>query len=295
MSAGGSASDNFEPRAMVAMTAEYVPSVTSLRARLVLLGVGSDEVDVATLIRLGQHHEQYRLAMAAYVCWLRICSALKSQFIPRQRLFWTRQLGRDWTGHDRLPGNYAMLMTGITYLDFFLHHVFDGQVPDVAKDLQGRAAKVFLGLMKDQQRLLTEEDVPTRFMRLLRSAINQKRVHLALPDGGAPDCATAWGWRTTVKGFRARGTLIGWLAGREGTAYFDPGALFSAVRQEASRQGEPIALPRRAIFNQLREEGLLLEGNSGFTLRRTVEGRSQAVVWLDLERATERASGGVSD
>jgi hypothetical protein len=293
------------PRGSVLSTGEDVPKGHSLRARLLVVEVERDDVDVARLTRCQQRAAAglYAQAMAGYLRWLavrydRVRDELKSE-VERRRGEITDLLGEGQ--HRRTPTLVADLLAGF---DPFLQFAqeFGALLPEEAENLRRRCRAALLGVAAEQAALQEASDPCLRYFTLLASALSSGRAHVATPLGDCPgEAPQPWGWRSQegeaspCGEWLPQGKCIGWLAAEN--LYLDPDAAYAEAQRLASEQGEPLTVGQGTLHKRLHEQHLLASVDSRpghLKVRRMIAGSRRYVLHLHARQVLGGDSGGPS-
>jgi hypothetical protein len=272
------------PRCGLLCTGEDVPRGHSLRARMVVIEVGKDDVNRVKLTTL-QHEAEAGLiaqAMAGYIAWL--ARQDQSTFKSRER-----ELRAETTGsHLRTPENIASLMLGVeTGMRFAVE---SGALSEQAAQAhQVEAWGALTKLAEGQEHFLRSERPADRFKNLLQSVLSSGRAHVTTVEGGEPYYREALGWREVAwKGggdsgeppepvYRGQGRRIGWVDGDY--LYLIPDAAYSEVQELARTQSASLEVTQDTLWRRLDEAGLIAQKDTGrLTIKvQTSEGRKRAV------------------
>jgi hypothetical protein len=275
------------PRGLILITGEDQVRGESLRARNLPLLVRKGDVNVRLLTPYQRDAAGglYAQSLAGFLKWAAPRYADIRQGLPEE-LAGLRERAQGDASHPRTPGIVADLFLGLSYfLDFAV----------AAKALKRRdrdqlAADGWVALLEaaaDQTREVLAQDPARRFLELIAAAVTSERAHLANRYGGEPADPGAWGWR--VREFMTRdgpdrrceeqGRLIGWVDG--GDVYLDADAAYAEAQRLADDQGERLPLSKQQLCRRLKEEGLLAATDPDrATVRRTLQGRDRAVIYL---------------
>jgi hypothetical protein len=281
MSGGGRLSAPRPSRALVLATGEEVPPGPSIRARLVIVEVGSGEVDRATLSECQRagHAGQFSAAMGAYLMWIAgRYEELQERLQIRVRELRSQGLPR--TVHARLPSALAELKTG---WEMFLQFAFEVGAIDGAeqKKLEQRSSRALEELEVLQAKYHPASDPALRFVALLQAALKCGRAHVADRQGRAPEQAERWGWQRTPTGraWVGLGTRIGWVTRNE--LFLEPEASYQVAQSLAGAERLPVS--EQTLRHRLKERGLLASTDVGrqmLMVRRTLEGCPRQVLHL---------------
>ncbi len=267
------------PRGVILSTGEDVPRGQSLRARILALELGADELrwDLLGACQRDARDGLYAAAMAGYLRYL----------APRYRNLRETLRADVENLRERLPrGGHARVPTTIAELALGLHHFLafaqdaGALSADEAEALWRRAAAAFLAVAEAQAEHQADYDPATRFPQLLAAALASGAAHVSGPAGEAPENAASWGWRREPRGgdveLRPQGPRVGWLSGDD--LYLQPDAALKAARLMAG-DGEALAGTPRTLHKALRDRGLLVSSEpKRFMVRRALGGMRQRVL-----------------
>lgn len=276
------------PRGVILSTGEDIPKGHSVRARMLVVEVGPDDVDwgVLTECQRGAAAGLYAGSMAGFIQWLssRYESVRKRL---RPELFRLRQEAFRSGQHRRTPDIVANLAVGLKYFLEFAENcgaVTAEEHGDLWK--RGWAA---LGRAAEAQAAHHRASEPTqRFVELLASALASGHAHVADTEGAEPANARGWGWRQVTVGtgsyqrdeWRPQGDRIGWVA--DDDLYLDPDASYKVAQQMAA--GDGITVAARTLRKRLHERNLLRsteqETRQTLTVRRFLEDSRRQVLHL---------------
>jgi hypothetical protein len=289
------------PRGSILSTGEDVPKGHSLRARLLVVEVGSHDIDQHRLTPCQQQAAEglYAQAMAAYIQWLSpqyetIVGNLKVQ-VPRGREEITEQLGADQ--HRRVPTLVADLLATFDPFLKFAQEV--GAITLAEADLlRQRSREALLSVAADQAALQAAADPVDRYLSLLASTLSSGRAHVTTTKGEAPGAdPLAWGWRYQEGAedhggdWRPQGKQIGWLD--QNDLYLDPDSAFAEVQRLANDQGESLGTSQGTLHKRLLERNLLVSVRAGrLTNRVLIAGRRRDVLHLNSLRLSHMPETG---
>lgn len=265
MNADGSLRPTYTPRGVLISSGEDVPMGQSLRARLLILEVGHEDVDLTALSRSQEHAAKGLLAssMAAYVSWLAgRLDALGKELPQRKRALRDKARQYGWP-HDRTPDMLANLALGWEELLRFAQET--GALTAEEREFYWRNGwEVMAEAAREQADHQASEEPTARFLALLNAAIASGRAHVAhASTGAAPENAEKWGWRrrNTQDEWQAQGERVGWLDGEQ--LLLEPEAAFAAVQRLAREQGTCLPITQRTLWARMREKGLIASHEKG--------------------------------
>ena len=211
------------PRGLTVSTGEDVPRGQSLRARMLVLELGPDDLAWPLLRRCQTDAANglYSQAMAGYVRWIAarydyISARFKDQVVEiRQRAAESRM-------HRRTPDIVANLWAGLACFVMYARSV-GAVTEDDAKELLNRFWDALGEAAAAQAQHQAASEPARHFLEMVSAAVAAGKAHLAATDGGEPDSPGSWGWRQAIVGagdftrreWRPQGVRIGWLEGAD--------------------------------------------------------------------------------
>jgi hypothetical protein len=182
------------PRGLVLCTGEDLPPGPSIQARLVVVPVDRDRLNLPAVTALQTNAHRLPHAMRGYIEWLRpqLADLMESLPIERERV--RGELHRIGS-HLRQAEALAHLYVGF---DLFLTFAESVGALDAAtaSNLRGRGLDALRALGEGQGRQLGELDPAERFLTVLGTLLVQRRVTLVPKDRDAdPADAEFIGWR----------------------------------------------------------------------------------------------------
>lgn len=278
------------PRGLIISTGEDVPRGQSLRARVLVLEIGPNDVNQQLLTKAQADAAKgvYAQLMAGYLQWL----APRYDAVRQNLRSHGTNLRLEATSsasHRRTPEIVANLMFGLEcFLDF---------AKEIGAVTKAEATKIWqrcwagLGKAASAQAEHHRASEPVRrFFELLNAALASGRAHVAGAEGREPPQAEAWGWREVIVGagdnarveWRPQGERVGWLDGED--LFLDLDAAYAAAQTVGYKFGDSLTLTPRTLSKRLYERGLLrstdTESRETFKVRRTLEGRRREALHL---------------
>jgi hypothetical protein len=274
------------PRGLCVVTGEDVPQGQSLQARLLLLEVGRDAVNLERLKAASTAGTDGTLAtlMAAYLQWL----APQLDTVRQDLAQRASELQSHFpASHGQNSDQGAHLLAGFEVFSRFALES-NALTPDQAKQL-GQRVKLALGaVVASQSEHQTSSDPVNRFLELLNAVLSSGRAHIAdVKNGEVPTNPDNWGWRMKSIGtgdnqrdeYQAQGKRIGWLTDT-GAVYLEPETAFAEVQALATNQGEGFSKSPKMLWKALAERHLIISDAKQNTIRATVQGSRQRIVHL---------------
>lgn len=253
----------YYPRALVVVTGEDVPRGHSLVARLLVLPMTLNQVDLQRLTKAQQWAADGLLAdsLARFIQWLAPrMDDLRATLPSEVKRLRDTLVGR--MPHDRTGEALANLQASLAVLYDYAVDVGALTVPERTTRL-GQSWEVLRGLGELQREYLSVEDPAKQFLGLLASALRSGRAHVAdIGTDGVPDDGPDLGWRRDSPTndypdglWRPQGKLVGWRKGNE--LGFDMEVALAEVQNLARQQGTNIPVSKRTLGAQLRQKGHL--------------------------------------
>ncbi len=283
----------YHPRGLIVSTGEDIPRGQSLRARMLTLEIGKDEVNLEALTSIQAAGESGLLAksLGGFIQWIAPQVDQLKEILPATKASY-RCAAQGADAHSRTPDIVADLMIGLDlFLDFALYAgVIDEQFR-VAHRNQGWEALLLAG--KRQKGLVQDEDPVERYLELLNTALAAGWGHLQGMDGKTPSAPQSFGWgkATTASGteWRPLGKLIGWTDGVE-SLYVMQEAAYGVVSNLATSQSSPLGMSSKALAKHLKEQGHLASTSSdGCTIRKIICGQKRRLLHLKCDSVIQIA------
>jgi len=222
------------PRALILSTGEDVPRGQSVRARMLVLELLKNSVDIRHLTECQKCARDglYSEAMGGFVCWL-ACELEDKRAWLAHKVTEYRHRALSSSGHARIPDIVANLQAGFEL--FLKFSVECGAIGQAERDRSAECCwEALLNAAAEQGKHQAETEPASRFLALLRSLLASGRAHLEARDGGEPDhLPGSCGWHPDNSGRRLPlGECLGWV-GDDGV-YLEPSAAFRAVQVAAT-------------------------------------------------------------
>lgn len=266
---GGSLSQaNRDPRSLILSTGEAVPSGSSIRARLVIVPVDVEPLDLKYLADAAKISKQgkYAQAMTGYITWLvehyAELQATRSDSVDEQRQFF-ESAGQ----HARASTNSAQLAVG---MDWFLRFAEDRacldsfEVRHVKEMVQNTL--VSLTKIQSQYQLGSANDID-KFMKLLRLVFDRQQAHLLPSESNYISNPHLWGWKPSPGcSHKPCGPQIGWTGGRDALnkstddhIYLLPDLAYQACQKASPVAESQLTIRPRPLWKLLHDAGLLVD------------------------------------
>lgn len=249
------------PRALTLATGEDLPRGASIRARVLIVEVGPEDVDWSKLSELQRHagDGDFAQSLAAFAQW----AARQREAILAEVREAVERWRREALGHHRTPEIVGALSGALGV--FLRFAVATGALRQAEANALGKALDgALLAVGAAQSELQQSEDVVARYLSSLRTALVAGECHLAHADdadgAGWPD-RERFGWRRRDSAWEAQGRRIGWVRGA--SIYLEPGAAYNVAAAVARGSGASLPAGEKTLAKRLAEAGLLAEKEAG--------------------------------
>lgn len=274
------------PRCVVVSTGEDIPDGHSLRASLMIIELGPDELNFEALKdfqRLGAEGK-FAKTMAGFIKQLACCFDERMKEIPA-RLEYFRSKAAESASHKRTPELVANLMVGTEYFLDFAREV--GAIcEEEHKSFFNEAWDAIGQAAAGQSDYLSDADSARRFVRLIESVLHGGHAHLALTRGGRPkpdNVSHLTGWRRDDDSWKPSGKLIGWVDA-DGV-YLDPDLAYDAA-SDATKNSTSLPVSPKTLGKRLRDAGLLAshgEDRGRVLVRKTISNKRIEVLHFPIK------------
>jgi hypothetical protein len=236
----------YEPRGMMLMTAEELPSLESTLARVCVVSVEEDDIDRERLTALQENRSLLPHAMAAYITWVKENMGAMVEAFPGQFQD-LRQMAMAQGVHRKLPEQAAFMRFALeTALSFFQDN---GMVTDSeARDMSAQGWDIFRQLAAKQQQRIEEDNPVDRFFDIIATLLHQHNARLEpLPSCDAAPIGA--------------GDRLGLFDER--ALYLIPPAAWHAVQTFCQKEGSHFPFTRNAFFHMLQSKKIIVPSVDG--------------------------------
>ena len=275
------------PRGLILSTGEDVPRGHSIRARMLVVEVGPEDISWPVLSHCRQDAADgvYAQAFATYIRWLASRYEGIRANLPGEIERLRQQASADGQ-HKRTPDNVANLGVGLRFFLTFAREM--GAISKEQEEVLWREGwNALLTAVHTQAVHHAASEPARRFLEILLAVLGNGRAHIATPEGCVPPVAEAWGWRQKIIGtgnyereeWQSQGERIGWLDGD--ALYLEPDTSFALVQRLSKEQGESLPITPQILRKRLKEKDFLAswdESRQTSTVRRVVEGKTVNVL-----------------
>lgn len=275
----------YYPRGVVIATGEDVPKGHSIRARLAILEVSRNDINLTELTRLQKLATKgvFGTTMALYIKFIATnWKGLKEKLLEKFEEFRNNASSElvSTQTHGRTPEIIANLALGLwAFSEFIKSHHPDGEV--VSKILNSEHAwQTLLNMGRGQARFLDSEDPVIIFIELLNSVLDSGKCHIVDSiSGREPPYPTLWGWIVINGQATTRGDKIGWI--KDDKVMLIPDFAYLIVERFAKDQNRTLTLAPKTLWKRMSERGYLAETDKDHnTVQRMVEKKKKRVLVL---------------
>lgn len=235
----------YEPRGMLLLTAEELPTLESTLARVAVIEFGERSIDIGRLTDMQGKAPLLAQAMGSYIRWVKEnMAAIVSAFPERFQALRTRAASEG--SHRKLPEQVAFLGFALeTALNFFTEKkiLSDSQ----AKELVDEGWSTFGSLAAKQQQRIKDDDPIQLFTDVISTLLIQHNARL--------DCMSATGVAIGA------GDRIGWYD--SSYLYLLPTAAWHALQRFCVQEAAHFPFSRNTFFSMLKNRRILAPAADG--------------------------------
>lgn len=243
----------YEPRGMLLLTAEELPTLESTLARVAVIEFGERSIDKERLTDMQGKAPLLSQAMALYIGWVKENMAtIVSAFPERFQALRTRAASEGT--HRKLPEQAAFLGFALeTAVNFFTEKKI--LTDSEAKALVDEGWTIFGSLAAKQQQRIKDDDPIQLFTDVISTLLIQHNARI--------DCVSA-----ADGGAIGAGDRIGWYD--SSCLYLVPTAAWHALQRFCVQEAEHFPFSRNTFFSMLKNRRILApaaDGSSTVTMR----------------------------
>jgi hypothetical protein len=296
----GSLQAGHRPRATVIASGTQLPPADDVQARLTLLHLQRDLIDLKALTRSQRDGAEgkFAKAMFGFVRWVARDRQARLDYYHRR----VNELTEKFRNESAHPRTAPAMAAKMAVLEFLVKYASEaGALDDVEADAWN--TKFMAALLKTAEAQVPDRSLiepPERFLRLVENALEAGRCHLVSASGDMlPDDLTLkCGWRRNINGsWETAGPLIGWVDEERDWErlhlYLNPSESFAVVQRLASDMKQPFVIGERDLHRRLKDAGyLVIDGHASneiksrntLTIRKMLGGVRRSVLHVDAEQ-----------
>ena len=272
------------PRGLIASTGEETPAGASLRARMAIAEVRTDDIneEELTIAQRQAAAGVYARALAGFIRWLAPQLDEVQADFKMMREERRQQLE---ASHKRSSDVFAQLSSAWSVFLRFAREIGAVGEPECSA-IEVEVGKAIEELIAEQKELQASSDPIARFRDLIRAALVAGKAHVAnaaaLKGHCRPDNAEKWGWRAkqlaTETIWQAQGDCIGWVD-KDGL-YLVVEVAFDIARRMG---GGDFSVTAETLLRRMADRKLILTidkrgGRRRLQVRKTIAGARQTVL-----------------
>ncbi len=235
----------YEPRGMLLLTAEELPTLESTLARVCIIEVKDGEIDKKKMSELQAKANLLPFVMTAYLQWVRDnMAAIKATFPGR--FVELRQMAAMEGLHKKLPEQAAFMRFALETVVSFFHD--QGVLSESqGNDLVSEGWEIFRNLSEKQQQRIKDDDPIMLFKEIFQTLIHQKNARLENKECSGIE--VGGGDRV---GFYDRDFI-----------YLIPQAAWHAMLTFCVKEGTHFPFSKHTFFQMLRNRKIIAPGADG--------------------------------
>lgn len=252
LNADSTAKLTYTPRSLPIITGEDIPETQSIVARLFVLEMSPDDVDIQALSEMQEQRHRLPHAMAGYVRWLAKRWDELEEDVPR---LWRKCRRKAWGsgGHKRIAEALAGLFLGIHY---GLSYAKDVGAVDASEyeDLRERGWQALLASCNAMDQRIVQEKPELLYIQTIDALLTQGKVFFK-PKDEITDAMVPLS-PTDEDGAAKRGEFLGWYD--KDFVYLLPDPAYTTVSKHFRDQGNVFPVRKNTLHKMLVEAGLVV-------------------------------------
>jgi len=275
---------SYSARGLIVATGELLPSGQSTLARMIVLELSRDQINIDKLSRSQEELDLYPSAMRHYLDWLAPQINDLRKTLPQELIKQRKELRRS-DGHLNVAEMSAQLIMGwkmFLRCAFAIHAIDEVELVNLQKIGRQAMAKV----ADSQQQRISDEQPTHKFINIIKELLAQKRIYVCdKQTDKEPADFEYWGWieKSTYEGIEkapAPGAeKIGWVDDQY--AYLFSESTYKVVARVAREQGEPITIKKSTLYMQLRKAKILIPEDNKNSFGKKICGTTPRIIRLD--------------
>lgn len=264
------------PRGIILSSGEEIPTGQSIRARMFIIDIAPNDINVEKLTKLQGQRKAYVHSMAGFVKWLAMSKLTEMQKECREMTNKARD-EHIQIGHTRTPTNIGNLLAGVW---FFLQYAQLIKAIDQTEKnaILEMATSGIIEAAEMQNEFLETADPVDIFLTTLQGIWTAQAGHCRTRDGGVPEQAELLGYEVKddhgMPVYKAGGPCVGWVDKQADELFLDTTSAIELIKKKA--QGK-LSLTKQTIIKRLVD---------GQKIKRTEIGRGRNTVRINCQAAT---------
>lgn len=300
----GSLRAGHKPRATTIASGTQVPPAEDVQARLTILYLNRNLIDLTALTRSQRDGREGRFAKAmfGFVQWLARDRQSRLDYYHRR----LNELAEKFLDESAHPRTAPAIAAKMAVLELFVEYAAEARALNEAQaeEWQAKFKAALLDTANAQVPDRSVTEMAERFVCLLRDALVAGRCHITSASGAMPliELAPICGWKD-VKNNDGKGTgvpggpSVGWLEGEQDWdrlhLYLNPSESFAQVQRLASDMKQPFVIGQHDLHRRLKEAHYLVfdqkaknekKNRNSLAVRKMHRGSRPPVLHLNAKR-----------
>jgi hypothetical protein len=274
----------YEPRGILMITGEEMPSVQSTLARVLLIQIGNGDIEKGKLTTFQQKSTLLPNAMSSFIHWVRKdIDNIQKQFDMKFQELRQKAVETGKLNHLKLCEQVAFQQYSINLITDWANQKNAMSNKEVS-NLREDAWEVFMENAENLQARLKSEDPVEQLQDIVSTLLLQGKIALKQKDTTA---------RTLSMNYigDADSELLGYYDNEY--VYFIPTALWNAIQKFCRSEGRHFPVKSHTLYRMMREKGLLSTRGTENTRTERICGESKRflIVKKEFVLSDEKESG----
>jgi len=276
----------YEPRGILMITGEEIPSVQSTLARVLLIQIGNGDIEKSKLSAFQQKSQLLPHAMSSFIHWVRKnIDNIQKQFAMKFQELRQKAVETGKLNHLKLCEQVAFQQYTINLIADWVREkkvLSSKKVYYLKKD----AWEVFMENAENLQARLKSEDPVEQFQEIVSILLLQRKIRLK-------EKVKKPGKRFESYRGNADSELVGYYDNEY--VYFMPTALWNSVKKFCKSEGRHFPVKNNTLYRMMREKGLLFTRCTENTTNERIYGESRRclIVKKEFVMSDEKESGDI--
>ena len=259
----------YEPRGLLIITGEELPSIQSTIGRVAVTELNCGDIDTSQLSRLQQQSDLLPHAMSSYIYWLMDnMNDIKNRFSEEFPKLRQSAIESERFHHPKLSEQVAFLQFSIdTFLRFAMGK---GVIEECnANDMRAKALEIFMTNAESTDKRIKSEDPVIRFLEIISTLLLQEKIKFRIKDSVAQTMPCSLVGDEYSE-------LVGYID--DEFVYFIPTAIWSVIQKYSRSEGTHFPVKKNTFYRLLRERGIIVARGTENTTTERICGESIRVL-----------------
>ncbi len=264
----------YEPRGLLMITGEEMPSVQSTLARLLLIPIENGDIEKRRLTAFQQKSALLPNAMSSFIHWVRKnIVSIQKQF-PTEFQELRQKAGQSETLH------HLKLCEQVAFQQYSINLITDWaeqkkvMSEEKTNDLRDKAWEAFIENAQNLQIRLKSEDPVEQLQEILSTLLIQRKIILR-------ESIKTEGRCRAIPKSKADAEFVGYYDNEY--VYFIPTALWNSVQKFCKSEGRHFPVKNHTIYQMMREKDLLFTRSKENTTSKRIRGESRRFLIVKKE------------